>query len=290
MAIDNPDEDSDADAPGGRKPIRSSRIPLPGLKDGISRRQLLAGSLVGGGVAAIGGAAATMLAERGLQYYLPPSIGSIAGLAEGLSFASSRLLLSHDSLVPEYPASAITMLDRWKTPPADPDLLLHLATRFESWRLPVTGGVLHPTSFSIDEIAVLPSKTQIVARHCINGYTSISPYTGVPLRDVLAIVGLAPGVRYIGFESYFDGGWDSIDLFDAFHPQTLLTYDEFPGKRISWTRGAPLRLCAPLHYGFKWVKGIKRIIALDNLDSFGDGTGMGSSYASKDRTWSGVAA
>lgn len=259
------------------------------MASGITRRQLLRASLLGGGVAAIGGAAAAMIAGRGLQYYLPPSIGSLDGLAEALSFASSRLVLTHRTLVPEYPASAITMLDNWKAPPADPELLPHLATKFESWRLPVTGGVLHPTSFSIAELAQLPRKTQIVARHCINGYTSISPYTGVPLRDLLATVGLAANVRYIGFESYFDGGWDSIDLFDAFHPQTILTYEEFPGTRISWTRGAPVRLCAPLHYGFKWIKGIKRIIALENLDTFGDGTGMGSSYASKDRTWSGVA-
>ena len=256
---------------------------------GITRRQLLMGSVLGGGALAIGGAAAALLADRGLQYYLPPTIGSLEGLAEALSYAGSRLVLTHRSLVPEYPASAITMLDHWKAPPADPELQSHLATRFESWRLPVTGGVLHPTSFSLAELAQLPRKTQIVARHCINGYTSISPYTGVPLRDLLASVGLAANVRYIGFESYFDGGWDSIDLFDAFHPQTILTYDEFPGTRISWTRGAPVRLCAPLHYGFKWIKGIKRIIALENLETFGDGTGMGSSYASKDRTWSGVA-
>jgi DMSO/TMAO reductase YedYZ molybdopterin-dependent catalytic subunit len=254
----------------------------------ISRRQFVAGALTAGGVAVIGGAAAA-IARRGLHYYLPPNIGSLDGLVETLSYASSRLFLSNKTLVPEYPASAITMLDNWKSPPADPELLAHLATRFESWRLPVTGAVLHPTSFSITDLTRLPRKTQIVARHCINGYSSISPYTGVPLKDLLAAVGLSSKVRYIGFESYFDGGWDSVDLFDAFHPQTLLTYEEFPGERISWTRGAPVRLCAPLHYGFKWVKGIKRIIALENLDTFGDGTGMGSSYSSKDRTWSGVA-
>ena len=257
----------------------------------ITRRQLLTASVLGGGVAVIGGAAATMLTRRGLGYFLPPSIGSLGGMAELLSHAGSRLILTHRSRVPEYAASAITMLDDWKKEaPADPELLPHLATRFESWRLQVTGAVLHPTSFSLAELAELPVKTQIVARHCINGYTSISPYTGVPLRDLLATVGLAPGVRYIGFESWYDGGWDSIDLFDAFHPQTVLTYEEFPGTRISWTRGAPLRLSAPLHYGYKWIKGVKRIIALENLDTFGEGSGLGSSYAAKGRTWSAGAA
>lgn len=263
---------------------RSSLVPVARLMQGLTRRQVVAGSLIGGGVAIAGGAGSLLMG--GGQYQLPPNIGSLVGLAEGLSHVGSRLVLSHKTLVPEYPASAITMVDHWQANvPADPELLGHLETRFESWRLPVTGGVLHPAALSLADLAQLPVKTQIVARHCINGYTSISPYTGVPLRDLLAVVGLAPGVRYIGFECWYDGGWDSIDLFDAFHPQTMLAYEEFPGTPVSWTRGAPLRLSVPLHYGYKWIKGIKRIIALEDLETFGDGTGSGSAYASKGRTW-----
>lgn len=265
---------------------RSSRLPLSKLASGLTRRQLVAAGLTGGGLIAAGGIAA-MLAERGLQYYLPPNMGSLMGLSEGLSHAGSRAMLTHRTLVPEYPASAITMVDNWKTDvPADPELLGHLETHFESWRLPVTGNVLHPASFALADLRRLQQKTQIVARHCINGYSSISPYTGIMLRDLLNIVGLADDVRYIGFESWYDGGWESIDLFDAFHPQTMLAYDEMPGTPVSWTRGAPLRLTAPLHYGYKWIKGIRRITALANLDTFGDGTGSGSSYASKGRSWS----
>jgi len=132
----------------------------------------------------------------------------------------------------------------------------------------------------------LRRKTQIIARHCVNGYSSISPYTGTTLGDLLAAVGLRSEVRYIGFESWYDGGWESIDLFDAFHPQTMLAYEELPGTPVSWTRGAPLRLTVPFHYGYKWIKGIRRIVALENLDTFGDGTGSGGSYASKGRSWS----
>lgn len=279
-------ENSDT-APESAAPTeKSSRVPLARLMRGLTRRQILAGSLAGGGLAVAGGAAA-MLAGRGLQYYLPPNIGSLSAMSEVLSHVGSRLFLTHKTLVPEYPVSAITMVDNWrKDVPADPELIGHLKTRFENWRVPVTGGVLKPETFSLADLAKLPRKTQIVARHCINGYTSISPYTGIVLRDLLAVVGLAPDVRYIGFQSYYDGGWDSIDLFDAFHPQTMLAYEEMPGTPVSWTRGAPLRLTVPLHYGYKWIKGIKSIVALENLDTFGDGTGFGSSYASKGRSWS----
>lgn len=248
----------------------------------LTRRQMLTGSLAGG--AAIAGSAA--LVSGALDYYLPPSIGNIKGLSESLGYASSRIVQSHANLVPEYPQSAITMLDDWKKDvPADPALLPHITTKFEHWRLPVTGRVRRPASFSLADLGQMQRKTQIIARHCITGYSSIAPYTGVPLRALLEIVGLATDVRYIGFQSYFDGGWDSIDLFDAFHPQTLLSYEEMPGTRISFTRGAPLRLTAPLHYGYKWIKGIRSIVVLENLDDFGDGTGMGSSYAAKGRTW-----
>ncbi|MCP3732540.1 molybdopterin-dependent oxidoreductase [Sphingomonas sp. MG17] len=252
---------------------------------GLSRRQLVAG----GGVALAAGAGA-LLAARGLSFQLPPNIGSLTGLAEGLTHAGSRLFLTHKTLVPEYPVSAITKVDNWKNDaPADPELIRHIGSKFRDWRLPVDG-VLKPATLSLAELAQLPRKTQIIARHCINGYSSISPYTGVPLRDLLALVGLGPNIRYIGFESWYDNGWDSIDLFDAFHPQTILAYDEFPGTPVSWTRGMPLRLTMPLHYGYKWIKGIKRIVALENLDTFGDGTGFGSSYASKGRTWSAAGA
>lgn len=255
----------------------------------LTRRQIVAGSLAGGGLAIAGGTAA-LLAERGMGYWLPPNIGSLTGLAEGLTHVGSRLFLSHKTLVPEYPAAAITKVDNWKMDaPADPELIRHIASEFRDWRLPVEG-VLNPANLSLADLAQLPRKTQIIARHCINGYSSISPYTGVPLGDLLAAVGLAPGVRYIGFESWYDNGWDTLDLFDAFHPQTILAYDEFPGTPVSWTRGMPLRLTAPLHYGYKWIKGIKRIVALENLEDFGDGSGFGSSYASKGRTWSAAGA
>ena len=90
MATEDAGVDRDAEGPVRDKPIRSSRLPLARLMRGITRRQFLAGSLLGGGVAAIGGAVGAMLAGRELQYYLPPSIGSLGGAGRRLELCQQQ--------------------------------------------------------------------------------------------------------------------------------------------------------------------------------------------------------
>lgn len=248
-------------------------------RSNISRRGVL--GVAATGIAAAGGA---LFSTRPSLLRLPPNMGSLSGLTEGLSYSTETLLTGH-RLVPEYPKSAITYrLVPENLAPGDPEFIQALATGFDNWRLPFVGRVERPTSFSLAELHRLPQKSQNILFSCFANWSQIAPFTGVPLAAILAIVGLRPSVRYIGFES-FGGDWESIDLIDAFHPQTLLTLEARPGESMGLGRGHPLRLCAPLHYGYKQIKWIKRITALDNLDDFADGTGTGSFNASFGFSW-----
>lgn len=243
----------------------------------FNRRKLLTGA----GVAAAGG-----LFLNGFdRSYLPPTYGSLTGIGEALTFAGSRFFMGQ-RLAPEYPVSAIT--PRMFAPfgpdhhPEAPDYLEHRAGRFANWKLPVEGRVARPTQFSLADLRQFPSRTQVVMMNCVAGWAQIQPFTGVPLSEILAYVGLSPSVRYIVYEAY-DGFWQSIDMMEALHPQTLLTYEELPGTPLGPWKGLPLRLSVPRHIGYKQLRWLKRIEAIDDLTNYRDGTG--SSHAAMGYSW-----
>jgi DMSO/TMAO reductase YedYZ molybdopterin-dependent catalytic subunit len=234
----------------------------------ISRRKLITG-----GVAATAGLAGLTAAARMAQRYglIPPDHGGIYGPGQTLTYAAQRLLTTH-SLAREFPRSMIS-----KTPFANataPNDLLkrHQASGFADWRLTVDGMVARPASLSLSDLKSLPVHSQITEVACEEGWSYIAEWIGTPLTGVLHEVGILPQARYVVFFSIDKDWWDSIDMADALHSQTLLTHGMNDGD-LPVSFGGPLRMRVPRQLGYKSVKYITRLTVTDSLKSFGKGLG-----------------
>jgi DMSO/TMAO reductase YedYZ molybdopterin-dependent catalytic subunit len=235
----------------------------------VSRRKLITtGLAAAAGVAGLG--AATRIAQGyGL---IPPDHSGIYGLGETLTYASQRLLTRH-SLAREFSRSQISKppFANEIEPPTDAFKRLQ-AGKFADWRLSVDGMVARPTTFSIDQLKSHPSHSQITMLQCEEGWSYIAEWIGVPLSHVLDVVGVLPQARYVVYFSIEPDTWDSIDMADALHPQTLLTYG-MNGDELPVGHGGPLRLRVPRQVGYKNVKFITNLTDTDNLKRFGKGLG-----------------
>lgn len=241
----------------------------------ISRRRLIKTSLgAAAGVAGFG--AAVRLADRcGL---IPANHSGIYGLSETLTYAAQRLLTKLPSMAREFDRSRISKVIpvNGEAPKTDPYRRL-LAGGFADWRLTIDGMVARPGSFSLAELKRLPSRTQITHQACEEGWSFIAEWTGTPLSPVLESVGVHPEARFVFFFT-FDGWWDSIDMDDALHPQTLLAY-AMNGPEMPLDHGAPLRLKVPRQLGYKNLKYLSRITVTDSARGIGDGLGSGGPSA-----------
>ena len=187
----------------------------------ISRRKLITtGLAVAAGASGLGVAA--KLAERyGL---VPPDAGTLFGPGETLTYAAQRLLTRH-TLAREFTRSQIS-----KPPFADPirpplgEKFQRLqAAGFADWRLAVDGMVARPSRFSLAQLRSYPRRSQITMVSCEEGWSYIAEWSGVPLSHILEVVGALPQARYVVYRSFQTDWWDSLDMADALHPQTLIT-------------------------------------------------------------------
>ena len=149
------------------------------------------------------------------------------------------------------------------------------AASFVDWRVTVDGMAARPASFSLAEIRSFPTSTQITMNGCEEGWTYIAEWTGVPLSYMLDRVGALPQVRYVVYRSIQSDWWESIDMADALHPQTLLAH-RMNGNELPVPFGGPVRLRVPRQLGYKNVKYINRLTLTDNLKPFGKGQGGAS--------------
>jgi DMSO/TMAO reductase YedYZ molybdopterin-dependent catalytic subunit len=132
-----------------------------------------------------------------------------------------------------------------------------------------------PASFSLAQLKSYPSRSQITQLVCEEGWSYIAEWIGVPLSHVLNVVGIHPLARYVVYFSIDPGWWESIDMADALHPQTLLTYG-MNGDELPVGNGGPLRLRLPRQLGYKSVKFITHLTVADSLKGFGKGLGSAS--------------
>jgi DMSO/TMAO reductase YedYZ molybdopterin-dependent catalytic subunit len=210
---------------------------------------------------------------------LPPAYGTLFDVGNSLTFSSQRLLLRNQPLVREFARDRITKNFPAinETNPKDDRYQRLLAGGFTEWRLPVAGLVSKPSEFSLDDLKRLPSRTQVTQHNCEQGWSAIAEWTGVPLGRVLQEAGMLPQARYVVFHTV-DGWWDSVDMFDALHPQTLLAYG-MNGGPLPVAHGAPVRLRVERQLGYKSLKFLSRIDVTDRLDDIEDGTGaVGAAY------------
>ena len=208
-----------------------------------------------------------------------PSFQSLAGRAEDLSFASQRLLLSGQPLAREFSVRDLSPVFKVNGSrlPRDPAYQAMAANGFSDWKLLVHGLVARPLSLSLADLRALAARTQITRHDCVEGWSAIGQWTGVPLGEVLKAAGLAANARYIVFHcaDNLDGQglyYESIDLFDAFHPQTILAY-AMNGSPLEIGHGAPLRLRVERQLGYKHAKFVMRVEAAESLAGFGQGKG-----------------
>jgi DMSO/TMAO reductase YedYZ molybdopterin-dependent catalytic subunit len=241
----------------------------------ISRRKL-----VTGGVAAVAGVAGLTAAARIAQRYglIPPDHGGLYGPGETLTYATQRILTKH-ALAREFPRNMISKAP-FANPTAPPNDLFkqHQSTGFADWRLAVDGMVAHPASFSLADLRSLPLRSQITEVACEEGWSYVAEWIGTPLHEVLRETGALPQARYVVYFSIDTDWWESIDMADALHPQTLLTLGMNDGD-LPVSFGGPLRLRVPRQLGYKSVKYITRLTVTDSLKSFGKGLGSASPEA-----------
>lgn len=151
---------------------------------------------------------------------------------------------------------------------------------FTDWQLRVDGLVDNPSNFSLGDLRALPSRTQITRHDCVEGWSAIGKWTGVPLSVLLEKVKPQATAKYVVFhcaDTFGSGSatvpyYESIDLDDAFHFQTLLAY-ALNGQTLPLQNGAPLRLRVERQLGYKQAKFIKRIELVDSFAKIGGGNG-----------------
>jgi DMSO/TMAO reductase YedYZ molybdopterin-dependent catalytic subunit len=207
---------------------------------------------------------------------LPPTYGNILRMGDALTYVAHRTLLPGQSLVKEYRHEDISSFPAiGTTNPADPakpsysEVYRRLQnTAFTDWRLTIAGKVARPGSYSLADLQRFPSRTQITRLTCEEGWSAIAQWTGVQLSRVLENVGILPSARFVNFYTY-DGWMDSIDLLDAFHPQTILAYG-MNGHDLPVAHGAPLRLRLETQIGYKSLKFLERILITDDFVDMGD--------------------
>jgi DMSO/TMAO reductase YedYZ molybdopterin-dependent catalytic subunit len=235
----------------------------------LSRRKLITTGLV-----ATAGASGLAVATRfALRYGLiPPDHRGIYGPGETLTYAAQRILTRH-SLAREFPRSQIS-----KPPfanavaPLGEGFTRLQEAGFADWRLAVDGMVARPASFSLAELKSFPGRSQITHLACEEGWSYIAEWIGVPLSHVLNLVGTLPQARYVVYRSIQPDWWESIDMADALHPQTLVTYG-MNGGELPVRFGGPLRLRVPRQLGYKSLKYIISLTVTDSLKRFGKGLG-----------------
>lgn len=170
-------------------------------------------------------------------------------------WVGEKILFSPSRMAKEYPLSARTPMQNFPSY----SITYNDSGSFPSvpgpgtWTLNVSGLVRKPVRLTLKEIAALPRTTYTVKHHCVEGWTAIATWTGVPVSTIVAMVEPMPQARFLRFDSFDSGYYNGWDLASAMHPQTILAY-AYNDRPLMMNHGAPLRLYSPIKLGYKMTK------------------------------------
>ncbi|MEF2074759.1 molybdopterin-binding protein [Consotaella aegiceratis] len=202
---------------------------------------------------------------------------TVLSSGEWLAYRVQRLL-GGQALAPEYEASEMSPRFRTNgnTQPRSGQYQRHAANGFADWRLRIDGLVDAPKTYSLAELQAMPARSQITRHDCVEGWSAIGKWTGVPVGQLLAEAQVKPQARFMVLHCADDFSgtnyYESIDLADAFHPQTILAYG-MNDEALSVGHGAPVRLRVERQLGYKQAKFVMRLELVSALASVGRGRG-----------------
>jgi DMSO/TMAO reductase YedYZ molybdopterin-dependent catalytic subunit len=200
------------------------------------------------------------------------------GAAQDWHRGVQRTLAGRRALAREFSPADISPYFRGNgtTDPGDPSYQAHAAAEFADWNLAVSGLVENPLQLSLEQVRALPQRTQITRHDCVEGWSAIGQWTGPQLKTLLDMARLKPEARYIVFHCADDFSgvpyYESCDLDDAFHPQTIVAH-WLNGEPLPIKNGAPLRMRIERQLGYKHAKYLKGIEAVASLDGVAGGKG-----------------
>lgn len=199
---------------------------------------------------------------------------------EGANRGAQRALTGKAALAQEFTEADLSpdFRSNGTSDPNDDTYQGLAANQFRDWKLTVDGLVHSPQEFSLAQLRLMKSRTQITRHDCVEGWSAIGKWTGVPLSEVLARAQPTSAARYVVFHCAdpMDAAnthyYESIDLEEAHHPQTILAY-ELNGAALPVKNGAPIRVRIERQLGYKMAKYIMRIELVSDFKSIGGGNG-----------------
>jgi len=239
-----------------------------------SRRQLLRGALAGVGAFSLAGCDRLSRNE---------SVVDVLKSAQHLSQGAHKLVAGRKAMAQEFTQADVAAHFRSNGTlmPRDADYQALLKNGFADWKLEIGGLVEKPSAFTLAELRAMPSRTQITRHDCVEGWSSIGKWKGVPLAHLLEQVRPLANARYVLFrcaDSMEDPAagdsryYESVDLDDAYHVQTVLAYD-LNDQPLPVGNGAPLRARIERQLGYKHAKYVMKIELIESFDTLRGGNG-----------------
>jgi DMSO/TMAO reductase YedYZ molybdopterin-dependent catalytic subunit len=239
----------------------------------LSRRRLILGTLQGTGMLFLSGCEKMFNGLQENQKFL-----SLLESAEGMTQSVQRILTGRNKLAKEFTEHDISRTFKVNgNPPMMADYVADAANGWASWRLEVSGLVKQPAQFSLSDLRSLPSRSQITRHDCVEGWSAIAKWKGVPLAEIVRRAQPAAAAKYLMFHCMDTNSkginyYESIDLVDANHPQTMLAY-EMNDRPLPIEHGAPLRLRVETQLGYKHAKYIRTIEFVADFKNIQGGKG-----------------
>jgi DMSO/TMAO reductase YedYZ molybdopterin-dependent catalytic subunit len=211
------------------------------------------------------------------------SVRNFIERANTLTYQAQRILAGQQALARTYDESEMRQPQRpnGSTDPQTADYLALEANNFAAYRFRVVGLVDRPLEFSLDELRNMPSQSQVTRHDCVEGWSCIAKWTGTRLGSILDMARPKATARYVVYHCFdsMGGGlsgpevyYESSDLIDAYHPQTILAYG-LNNQTLPVSNGAPIRVRIERALGYKQPKFVHTVELVDSFKPFGQGNG-----------------